>query len=96
MVDYKTLGLVNTKELFRQGLLVDAEMIIKSSLGAPTDVERRVDIGLAPLHDLTQLIPIINLLERKLFHRCACNYHAVKFAVLQLIKALVKREQVLL
>ena len=85
-----------TEELFRQGILFDTVVIVKSRLGAPADMEGRMNIGLAPLHDLAKLIPVVHILKFQLFHRCAGNDHAVKFPVLQLIEALIKGQHMLL
>ena len=61
-------------------------MEIEPRLGAPADVEGRVDMGAAPSHDLAQLRPVVHLIELQVLHRRAGDNHAVKFAVSDLIK----------
>ena len=53
-------------------------------------------MGLAPLHNLSQLLPVIHLLKGQVFHRCAGDDHAVEFPILQLIEGLVEGQQMLL
>ena len=55
-----------------------------------------MDIGFAPLHDLAQLVPVVHLFKSHLLHRRPGDDHAVKFSVLQLIKGLIKGQQMFL
>ena len=59
-------------------------------------MERRMDIGLAPFHDLAQFRPIIHLLKFHQFHRRTGDDHAVKLPVLQFIEGLIECQQMLL
>ena len=52
-----------TKKLFLQGLVVDAVVLVKAGLRAPANMECRVNMGLAPLHDLAKLLPIIHFFK---------------------------------
>ena len=87
---------IDAEELLGQGVLVDAVVVVQARLGAPADVEHGMNMGLAPLHDLAQLRPVVHFLEGHLLHRRAGDDHAVEFAVLDLIKGLVEGQQVLL
>ena len=87
---------INTEELFRQLFFVDAIMVIKTSLGSPANMESRVDMGLAPLHNGTQLLPVVHILKFQMFHRRSSDDHTVKLTILQFIKGFVKRQQMLL
>ena len=53
-------------------------------------------MGLAPLHDFAQFLPVVHVLKRHLLHRRTGDDHAVKFPVFQLLKALVKGQKMLL
>ena len=53
------------------------------------------DIGSAPVHYLAQLVPIVNLAERHLFHGGACNNQSVISLVLDIVKSGVERAEVL-
>ena len=53
-----------------------------------------MNVGLAPLHDLAQLRPVVHLLKGQVFHRRAGDDQAVKGAVLDLVKGLVEGEHV--
>ena len=71
-------------------------MIVKSCLCAPADVEGGVNVGRAPFHNLTKLVPIFDLLEGEKLNGCARDYHTVKIAVLYLVKGLVETDKVIL
>ena len=73
---------IDTKELLRQRLFVDTIVIIKTRLSTPTDMEGGMDIGLAPLHDLAKLLPIIHIFKGHLLHRRTGNNHAIEFPIL--------------
>ena len=87
---------IDAEEFLRQWLFIDTIMVIKACLSAPANVQRGMDIGLAPLHDPAQFIPVVHFLKRHLLHRRAGNDHAVKLPVLQFIKGLVKGKQMFL
>ena len=55
-----------------------------------------MDVGLAPLHDLAQLRPVVHRLKLHQLHRRAGDDHAVEFAILQVIKGLVEGQKMLL
>ena len=55
-----------------------------------------MDVRLAPFHDLTELRPVVDLLEFHLLHRCARDDEPVEVAVLHLLEGLVEGEHVLL
>lgn len=86
----------HAKELFRQRTLLDSIVEIETGLGTPADVERRVDMGLRPFHDFTELIPVVHLSEVQVLHWSASNDHAVITPVANLIKGSVKGGQVIL
>ena len=43
---------VHAGQLLRQHVLLNTVMVVQSGLGTPADVERAVDVGFAPLHNL--------------------------------------------
>ena len=81
---------VNAAEFFRQGVLGDAVVVIQPSLGAPADVQHRVDVLLAPLHNLAHLVPVVHLLKGELLHRRAGDDKAVELLVLHVGEGLIK------
>ena len=71
-------------------------MIIQSGLGSPTDMEGRMNMGLGPFHNLTQLIPIFHILKIHQLHRRAGNDHPIIPFMLNLRKRLIKSDHMLL
>jgi hypothetical protein len=49
-----------------------------------------VDVGAGPVHDLTQLVPVVHLLELQVLHRGAGDNHAVELLLPHLVKGGVK------
>ena len=86
----------HAEQLFRQRPLGNAVVIVKPRLSAPADVEGGVNVGLAPLHDLAQLGPVVHLFKGQILHRRAGDDQSVKGSVLHLLKGLVKSQHVLL
>lgn len=68
----------DTKEFFRKGILRDLIMIVEGGLRAPADVQGGVDVRLAPLHNVAELIPVVHLMEIQIFHGSSGDDHAVK------------------
>ena len=81
---------INAEQLALQVVLVDAVVELERRLRAPADVDCRGDVGLGELHDLFQLFPIGDLLERQRLDRGAGDDHSVEVAVLDLVELLVK------
>ncbi len=79
------------KELFRQQHLLNSIVVIQRRLGTPADMQGAVDMGLAPLHDAAQLVPIPHLLKFQLLHRCAGDDKAVEILLLNFFEAAVER-----
>ena len=77
-------------------MLLDAVMIIQSCLSTPANVEGGMDMGLAPLHDLAEFLPVVHIFKFHQFHRRTGDHHTVKFPILQFLKALVEGQQMLL
>jgi len=53
-------------------------MIVKSGLGTPAEVHGGCHMRLAPLHDLRQLRPVVDLLILHQFHRCSGDDHSIE------------------
>ena len=81
---------IDAEQLALQVVLVDAVVEFERRLRTPADIDRRGDVGLGELHDLFQLFPIGDLLERQRLDGGACDDHAVEVAVLDLVELLVK------
>ena len=92
---YHPMG-IHARELFRQRDLLDPVVVEERGLGRPADVEGAVHVGLAPLHDPAELIPVFHLLKVQLLHRRAGDDHAVEIAVLYVLKIRVELEHVFL
>ena len=65
-------------------------MVIESRLGTPAEVHGGCHMGLAPLHDLGQLFPVVDLLKLHQFHRCAGDDHSVEMFLLDLRECHIK------
>ena len=50
-----------------------------------------MNMGLAPLHNLAKLRPVVHIFKCHQFHRRAGNHHTVKLSMLQILKALIER-----
>jgi hypothetical protein len=81
---------IHTEELLRQLVLFDAVMVVQTGLCAPADVQRGMNMGLAPFHNLTKLFPIVYLFEFHLFNRCTGNNHTVILFMFDFIKCLIE------
>ena len=95
-IGFKYPVVEHAEELFRQRTLLHAVVEVEPRLCAPADVEGGVDMTAGPLHDLTQLVPILHLGEVQVFHRRAGDDHAVVFPPADLIEGGVKGLQVVL
>ncbi len=60
---------IDTGQLLRQEMLLNAVMMVEAGLGTPADVEGRKHMGFRPVHDLTELRPVLHLLKGNLLHR---------------------------
>ena len=69
-------------------------MMVQAGLRAPTNVQRRVHVRGGPIHDLAELGPVVDLLERHLFHRRARDDQAVVVDVADVVERAVERLQV--
>ena len=86
----------DAEHFFGQGVLLDAVVVKKPRLGAPADVQGGVDVLLAPLHDLAQLVPVFHVAEVQVFDRCAGDNHAVIGAVFDLVEGAIEGAQMIL
>lgn len=76
--------------LLRQQVLRNAVMIVKPCLCAPADMKSGGNICLGPVHNMGQLIPVLNLLVLHLLHRCAGDDQSVKVLVFYIVKGLIE------
>jgi len=72
---------VDAEGLFRELILRHAVKVMHRRLGTPTDVEAAVHVGLRPVEDPAQLIPVGDLLERQRLHRRAGDDETVEALV---------------
>lgn len=86
----------NTENLFVKLMLIYAVVVIKPRLCAPADMQGAVNVSLAPLHYLDELLPILDLLEGHMLNRCAGDDKAVVIIVLYVVEYLIKRQKMLL
>ena len=80
--------------LCRQVVLLDTVMMVQAGLRAPTNVQRRVHVRGGPIHDLAELGPVVDLLERHLLHRRARDNQAVVVDVADVVERAIERLQV--
>ena len=87
--------LENAEHLFVQNDLGNAVMVIKACESAPAQMERRIDVCLAPLHYIDQFGPVIDIFKRELLNGSACYDHAVEVFLLYLGESLVELYEML-
>ena len=85
--------LEHATRLCRQVVLLDTVMMVQAGLRAPTNVQRRVHVRGRPVHDLAEFGPVVDLLERHLFHRRARDNQAVVVDVADVVERAVERLQ---
>ena len=81
---------VNSGQLFLPLIFRNSVMIIQARLCSPADMQSRMHMGLAPLHDGCQLIPVVHLLEFHVLHRRSGDDHAIEFPAADFIKGNIK------
>ena len=86
----------HAEQFLGQSVFLNAVVVVQPCLSAPADVEGGVDVFLAPLHDLTQLVPVFHIAEVQVFDRGAGDDHAVVGAILHLVKGAVEGAQMIL
>ena len=69
-------------------------MMVKCSLGTPAYMECGENVGLAPIHDCTELCPVIHLFETQMLDGSSGYDHPIVLLVSNLVECCVKREQV--
>lgn len=78
--------LIDAEELLGQSAFLDAVMEVQPRLSSPADMEGGVDMRTAPGHDLTQLRPVLHLVEFQVLHRCPGDDQAVEILFTDLIE----------
>ncbi len=81
--------LVHAGELGRQLVLVDTVVMVQASLRAPADVEGGMHVGGGPIHDVHQLVPIVDVREIELLDRGAGDDQPVEALVAHLVERAV-------
>src|SRR5215211_3571943 len=71
--------LEDSKHLVREVIFWDTVVMIKSRLRAPTNIKRRLNVCLRPIHDVSQFVPVFDFFKRHLLHGRAGNDEAVEF-----------------
>ena len=84
---------VDAAELFVKLIFLNAVVMIKPCLRAPADVKGGIDVFVRPVHDLAQLVPVIDLLKGNLLHRRTGDDQPVEVVVFYLVKGLVEGRQ---
>ena len=84
----------NTRELVIHHGLLNPVVDVKAGLCSPADMDCGEDVFLGVLHEGRKVRPVIDLLERKLLHRCSCDDKTVKLLVSDLVKRDVELFQV--
>ena len=74
----------DAEHFLRQRVFGDAEVVVQPSLRRPADMQGGEHMGLGPLHDLADLIPVIHLFIGQMLHRRPGYNHPVIMLVLDL------------
>ena len=85
----------DTEHLLGEGVFGDSVMMVEASLCAPADMESAGDILARPIHDLAQLLPIVDLLEGHLLDGRACDNHSVVLAAADLVESEIEGAEML-
>ena len=72
---------------------LQAIKMIETGLRCPAEKDCGSHMLLSPIHDLSQLIPVIHFLKRHLLHRCSCDDHSIKFTFLYIGERFIKLVQ---
>ena len=86
--------LEHAARLSRQVVLLNTVVVIQARLRAPANVQRGVHVRGGPVHDLAELGPVVDLLERHLLHRRARDDQAVVVDIADVVERAVERLQV--
>ena len=86
--------LKHAARLGRQVALLDTVMMVEPCLCTPANMQRRVHVRGGPIHDLAELGPVVDLLERHLLHRRARDDQAVVVDIADVVERTVERLQV--
>ena len=86
--------LENARCLFGQAILLDAVVVIQARLRAPADMQRRMHVRTRPVHDATQLIPVVHLFELHELNGGPGNNQAIVMLVFDVLEGAVERLQV--
>ena len=84
----------NAEHLLCQGIFGYAEVVVQTRLCRPADMQGGEHMGLGPLHNLTDLVPVIHLFIRQMLHRRPGDNHPVIMFVLDLPEGGVEGFQV--
>ncbi len=76
---------IDAGQLLRQEMLLNAVMMVEARLSTPADVEGGKHMGFRPVHDLTELRPVLHLLKGNLLHRRAGYDQPVKVFLTDII-----------
>ena len=82
-----------TEQFLGKKIFFHSEMIVQTGLRTPADMEGGEYMCFGPFHDLTEFLPIVNLLEGKVFHGSTGDDHTVIFILFQFIKRIVEPVQ---
>ena len=86
----------DAEDFLGEGVLGNAVVVVEARLRPPADIEGGEGVGLAPLHDFANFVPVRDVFKGHLLHRRAGHEEAVVFAVPDLGEGAVKFRQVFL
>ena len=81
---------VTAKKLFAQQVLFDTVEVVDHRHAAPAHAKRGMHVGLGPVHNLCQLVPIRHIAEIKVFNWRTGDDQPVKFLILDLLEGAVE------
>ena len=79
-----------TEHFFVQFAFLQAIVVIKTCLGSPAQINSGGNMGICPVHDLCQFIPVVYLFKFHLFYRCTGNDHSIVFILFQFREGLIE------
>ena len=65
-------------------------VVVESCLCSPAQINGGGNMGVCPVHDFYQFLPVVYLFEFHLLYRSTCDDHSIIFVIFQFRKCLIK------
>ena len=79
-----------TEHLLIKFAFFQSIVVVESCLCSPAQINGGGNMGVCPVHDLYQFLPVVYLFEFHLLYRSTCDDHSIVFVIFQFRKCLIK------